>query len=127
MSWTREQLLAVYANVYAYRTECPACGGPLRRSAPAAPDVAAVVACDACGERREIGAGDDPLRDTFRDYTEAERRAITSAERSRQAPVCPVDGTVMDVQVQRSLGRTSNVVVRCPRCTRTSEHARFHG
>ena len=28
-----------------------------------------VLECDACGERREIGGDNDPLRATFRDYT----------------------------------------------------------
>ena len=126
MPWTAEHVLALYANVYAHRMECPACGGVLIRSGSQT-QALSVLECDACGERREIGGDNDPLRATFRDYTEAERRILAAAERGRRAPVCPVDGTVMDVQVQRSLGRTSNVILRCPRCTRTSEHARFHG
>jgi len=62
-----------------------------------------------------------------RDYTEQETKAIIAAAKTRRTPQCPVDGATMDVQLQRSLGRTSNVVIRCPRCGAKAEYVRAHG
>jgi hypothetical protein len=86
-----------------------------------------LVVCGVCNENHLIATKNDPLRATFRDFTEQERKQIIVTDRSRKAPACPVDGTAMEVNVQRSLGRTSNVVVRCRRCNHSVEFARAHG
>jgi transcription elongation factor Elf1 len=129
MAWDPQQLEALYANVYRRRMECPACGGALGLSAAADGDAYAigVVECRACDERHLVAGQNDPLRNTFRPYTEQEKRELFAADRSRRTPVCPVDGTEMDVQLQRSLGRTSNAVMRCRRCAQKTEYARTQG
>jgi len=33
----------------------------------------------------------------------------------------------MDVHLQRSLGRTSNAVIRCRRCAQVAHYVRSHG
>jgi C4-type Zn-finger protein len=129
MAWDAQQLETLYANVYRRRMECPACGGKLELSA--SPDAGAfaigVVECRACNVRHLVGMQNDPLRRTFRAYTEQEKRELFAADRARQIPVCPIDDTEMDVHLQRSLGRTSNAVIRCRRCAQQAEYARTHG
>ena len=131
MTWDRQQLVTLYANVYRRRMECPGCGGrlaltPLPYGQGDATTVG-VVACRACDERHLVAGQNDPLRGTFRPYTEQEKRELFAADRMRKTPVCPVDGTEMDVNLQRSLGRTSNAVIRCRRCAQQAEYVRTHG
>jgi transcription elongation factor Elf1 len=127
MAWSREQLEAVYRNVYAHAMTCPACGGALTLARAPDADAVGAVTCAACEERVVVSMRDDPLRERFRDFTEQEKKAIVAADKMRRTPHCPVDGTAMDVNVQRSLGRNSNVVVRCRRCTRSVEFTRLQG
>ena len=125
--WKPEDLEALYANVYARRLECPACGGQLDFVASGEVGVAGTASCARCAVQHVVCLENDPLRNTFRDYSDAERRHMRAVEPSGKPVVCPVDGTVMDVHLQRSLGRTSNVIIRCRRCTRTVEYARTCG
>lgn len=127
MPWNPPQLELLYANVYQRRMICPACNGPLALEPAREPDVVGVVECPACEARHVVSLANDPLRHTFRAYTPDESRAIFAAERRRQTPTCPVDGTAMDVHLQRSLGLTSNARIRCRRCGRTAEYVRKHG
>ena len=62
-----------------------------------------------------------------RPYTDQEARDVVAVAKRRKTPSCPIDGTEMDVQLQRSLGRTSNVIVRCPRCEGRVQFVRAHG
>src|SRR3954453_12418206 len=116
MAWDEEQLKALYANVYRREMKCPTCGGGLGLTRPrdgeADADAFGVVACRACDARHVVSPRNDPLRGTFRPYTEPEKRELFAADRARRTPVCPIDGTEMDVHLQRSLGRTSNAVIR---------------
>jgi hypothetical protein len=131
MTWDPQQLEALYANVYRLRMRCPACGVGMGLTRPrddeADPDAFGVVECRACDARHVVSLRNDPLRSTFRPYTEQEQRELFAADRARRTPVCPVDGTEMDVHLQRSLGRTSNAVMRCRRCGQKAEYARTHG
>jgi hypothetical protein len=127
MAWDPRQLEALYANVYGRCLECPACGGRLGLVPSGDLYAVGVVACRACATHHFIAVRNDPLRATFRAYTEQENRDLFAAERSRRIPVCPVDGTEMDVHLQRSLGRTSNAVIRCRRCAHQAEYVRAHG
>jgi len=127
MEWDAQQLEALYANVYRRRMECPVCGGALKFVPSRELGAVGDVECRACDARHFVAVANDPLRYTFRAYTEQENREVFAAERKRQAPICPVDGTEMDVHLQRSLGRTSNATIRCRRCARTAEYVRTHG
>jgi hypothetical protein len=127
VEWRPDHLEALYANVYARRLECPACGAPLAFTPSGDVGVAGTAACPRCAARHVVCLENDPLRNTFRDFTDAERRRMRATEPSGRPLACPVDGTAMDVHLQRSLGRTSNVIVRCRRCTRTAEFARTCG
>ena len=127
MAWNPRQLEALYANVYRRRMECPACGGRLKFVPSRDPGAEGDVECRACDARHFVAAANDPLRATFRAFTEQESREIFAAERMRRTPVCPVDGTEMDVHLQRSLGRTSNAVIRCRRCAQVAHYVRSHG
>jgi hypothetical protein len=131
MPWDAQQIEMLYANVYRRRMECPACGGGLGLTRPrdGEADAAAfgVVECRACDARHVVSQRNDPLRSTFRPYTEQEKRDLFAADRARRTPVCPIDGTEMDVHLQRSLGRTSNAVIRCRRCAQQAEYARTSG
>jgi uncharacterized protein YbaR (Trm112 family) len=127
MVWTREQIELLYDGVYRNRMVCPGCGGRLAVERSGEAGVFGVVSCDACGGRHRVSGENDPLRETFREFTEAEVKGIKKVDRARGTPVCPVDGTAMEVNAQRSLGRTSNVVVRCRRCARGVEFVRMHG
>ena len=127
MAWDAQQLVTLYENVFRRRRECPGCGGPLTLAVSSEDDAVGVVECAACGERALIARRNDPLRATFREYTAEENRALLAAERARRAPVCPVDGTEMDVHLQRSLGLNSNAVIRCRRCGRSAQYVRLYG
>jgi transcription elongation factor Elf1 len=127
MPWNPQQLESLYANVYARRMMCPACGNALNLIPAREPDIVGVVECRACDARHEVSLQNDPLRHTFRDYTPEENRAIFKSEHKRTTPICPVDGTEMDVHLQRSLGLTSNAVIRCRRCGRKAEYVRLYG
>jgi hypothetical protein len=70
---------------------------------------------------------DNPPPTAVRDFTEPEKKAIIAAHRSRKVPLCPVDGSAMDVHLQRSLGLNSNVTIRCPRCSHSVQYTKFHG
>jgi hypothetical protein len=126
-AWTAEQTEALYAGVYAHRDVCPGCGGKLAVVRSDQAGVFGEVRCDACGASHVVSGANDPLRGAFREYTEQERKAIVAADRRRESPACPVDGTPMDVHVQRSLGLNSNVVVRCRRCSQSVQFRRLHG
>jgi hypothetical protein len=69
----------------------------------------------------------DKSQPTTRDYTDQEKKAIIAADKSRNTPRCPLDQTSMEVNVQRSLGLNSNVVIRCPRCSNSVQYTRLHG
>jgi hypothetical protein len=127
MAWSPEQLEALYRNVYRNEMTCPACGVALALARSPEADVLGVVTCPACDQQVRVSLQDDPLLPQFRDFTEQEKKEIVAADRARRTPHCPVDGTAMDVNVQRSLGRNSNVVVRCRRCTRSIEFTRLQG
>lgn len=127
MAWSPAQIEALYSNVYAFRDVCPACGGKLAVTRTNEPGTFAIVHCPGCDEQHVLGERDDPLRGAFRAYTEAERKAIFVADRMRQTPVCPVDGSPMMVHAQRSFGLTSNVVVRCRRCDQSVSFTRLYG
>ena len=131
MAWDPQQLASLYANVYRRRMECPVCGGRLTVTpvpyGEGDATTVGVVECLACGERHLVAGRNDPLRATFRPYTEQEKRGLFAADRVRETPICPVDGTEMTVHLQRSLGRTSNAVIRCRRCGQQAEYARTHG
>lgn len=127
MTWNPQQLEQLYANVYRRRMVCPTCGGALEFTPSNEIDVVGVVACRACNARRLVATHNDPLRDTFRPYNTQENRDLFAAERSRRTPACPVDGTEMDVHLQRSLGRTSNTAIRCRRCGQQAMYVRAHG
>jgi transcription elongation factor Elf1 len=127
MSWSPQQLEGVYANVFGNVMTCPACGGRLVLAPLREEGVTGLASCQSCGGQALVSMRDDPLRCLFRSYSEQEKRAIIAADKSRQTPTCPVDGTVMDVSLQRSLGRTSNVVVRCRRCAQSHTFTRAHG
>lgn len=127
MAWDARQLDLLYSNVYQRRMECPACAGRLTLAPSGDADAVGLVECVACHERHYVARQNDPLRASFRPYTEQEIRDISATERSRRTPVCPVDGTEMDVHLQRSLGRTSNAAIRCRRCGNKADHVRAHG
>ena len=126
MAWNEEELAALYANVFRRRRECPRCRGALTLELSDQPDELGTLACAACGERALVARRDDPLRGTFRDYPPEENRAIFAAERARRTPTCPVDGTEMDVHLQRSLGLTSNAQITCRRCGRQAVYVRLY-
>jgi transcription elongation factor Elf1 len=127
MGWTPEQLETLYANAYGNILKCPVCGRELVVERSGAIDTLGSVWCRTCEERHVISTQNDPLRSAFRRYTEKETKQIIAADRARRTPRCPVDGTAMDVNLQRSLGRTSNAVVRCRRCTQSVTYVRLHG
>lgn len=127
MAWTSEQLQALYENIYGRRMKCPGCGGALGLITSGEKSAIGVVTCGVCGGQHQVAMDNDPLRASFRPYTEQEKRDIIAAEKRRKTPRCPVDATAMDVQLQRSLGRNSNVLIRCPRCAATAEYVRAHG
>jgi hypothetical protein len=60
-------------------------------------------------------------------YSDEQKKQIIATDRARRTPVCPIDGAAMDAHAQRSLGRNSNVTIRCPRCARIVEYVRLHG
>jgi hypothetical protein len=125
--WTGRLLAQLYDNVFARRMECPACGGRLAVVAGRDIGVAGTAACHACGAEHLVQLSTDPRRETFRPFTEAEAKAIRRADGRRQTPICPIDGTAMDVHAQRSLGLTSNTRIRCPRCLGTVAYVRTCG
>ena len=127
MEWSREQVEVLYRNVYGNDMTCPACGGALTRAPSPDADAFGVVTCHACDQKFHVSVRNDPLRGRFRDFSEQEKKELAAADRVRRTPRCPVDATAMSVDVQRSLGRTSNVTMRCPRCTRSVAFARLHG
>ena len=127
MTWSREQLEALYRNVYRNEMTCPACGGALTLARSQDAEVFGVVACPACAQRVVVSAQADPLLAQFREFTEQEKKEIVKADNLRRTPRCPVDGTPMVVNAQRSLGRNSNVVVRCRRCKRSVGFTRLQG
>jgi hypothetical protein len=127
MAWTPAHIEALYANVHAFRDVCPACGGRLAVTRSGEPGTFGLAHCPACDERHVVAMQNDPLRGAFRAYTEQERKAIFAADRARQTPACPVDGTPMTVHAQRSFGLTSNVVVRCRRCAQSVSFTRLYG
>ncbi|HZZ43351.1 MAG TPA: hypothetical protein VFE58_10470 [Tepidisphaeraceae bacterium] len=127
MPWTPAQLEAVFANVYANILTCPGCGGRLGLTQSAEIEGIGLAECAACGDRRVISPANDPARSRFREYTEQERKEIIAADNVRRTPVCPIDGTGMEVNAQRSLALNSNVLVRCRRCRGEVTFKRKHG
>jgi ribosomal protein S27AE len=127
MPWTAEQLETLYTRVYRNERLCPVCGGTLSLKQSGEIDEVGTAACPACAAEHLIARRNDPLRTRFRALTDEEQKQIVRADKSRKQAVCPIDGTVMDVTLQRSLGRTSNVVLRCPRCAQTVSYVRLHG
>ena len=127
MAWSEAQIAVLYENVYRGRLVCPVCGGRLDFAPGREIGMTGVVSCRGCDDQHAVGAANDPLRSTFREYTQAEVRAIHAAERAGTTPTCPVDGAEMVVHLQRSLGRTSNAMIRCRRCARLAQYVRTHG
>ena len=127
MSWTSEQLETLYANVYANRVICPGCGGALKLVRSKETGAFGRVECSRCNHSHDVAQRNDPLRESFREYTEAERKKIIAADKRRIDPVCPIDGTTMIVYAQRSLALNSQVRIRCPRCGREVHFKRLYG
>jgi ssDNA-binding Zn-finger/Zn-ribbon topoisomerase 1 len=127
MEWSSKQLEALYAKVYRRERSCPTCGGPLTLALSNEPDTVGLVECQTCDARHVVSLQNDRLRATFRPYTPDEARAIFAQERVGKTPICPRDGTPMEVHLQRSLARTSNAQIWCRRCRQTAEYVRPHG
>lgn len=127
VTWNAAQLAELYDRVYGRRMECPVCAERLELAASREPGVEGTAACRTCGVEHVVRRETDPRRGAFRDYTGAEQKQIRAADGRRKSPVCPVDGTIMDVHAQRSLGRTSNVIIRCRRCAGCVEYVRTSG
>lgn len=127
MDWTAQQLVELYANVFARRRQCPTCAGALTLTPSNEADEVGVVECGKCNARHLVAQRNDPLRATFRDYTPEENKQILATERACRTPVCPVDGTAMDVHAQRSLGLNSNAMIWCRRCGRRAQYVRLYG
>jgi DNA-directed RNA polymerase subunit RPC12/RpoP len=127
MNWTDSQLETLYASVFQRRMICPTCGGEFAFDSSREIDVTGIVECRTCDARHVVSLANDPLRHTFREYTPEENRAIFTADRKRTTPVCPIDGTPMDVHLQRSFGLTSNTQIRCRRCGRKAVYVRLYG
>jgi hypothetical protein len=127
MQWSPKQLESLYANVYRRQRICPTCGGPLTLTPSNEPDTVGLVECPACDARHSVALHNDPLRATFRPYTPKEAAAIFAMERLGKTPPCPLDGTPMEIHLQRSLARTSNAQIWCRRCRQTAQYVRPHG
>jgi hypothetical protein len=127
MEWNPQQLVELYANVYGRRRQCPTCGGALTLTPSSEADEVGVVECSACDARHLISQHNDPLRATFREFTAEENKQILATERACRTPICPVDGTAMDVHAQRSLGLNSNTLIWCRRCGRKARYVRLYG
>jgi ssDNA-binding Zn-finger/Zn-ribbon topoisomerase 1 len=127
MAWTTEQLEALYANVYANRVICPSCDAALKLSRSKEPNEFGQVECSKCNQSHLISRRNDPSRETFRDYTEQERKQIIDADKRRLDPTCPLDGATMVVYAQRSLALNSQVKIRCPRCGGEVHFKRLYG
>ncbi|HTL31158.1 MAG TPA: hypothetical protein VL282_18140 [Tepidisphaeraceae bacterium] len=127
MSWTAEQLETLYSHIYANRSICPACNGPLIVSRSKDPTQFGIITCRACRSEHLISRENDPLREAFRPYTEAEKKKIIAADKHREDPICPIDRAMMIVYAQRSLGLNSQVRIRCPRCGGEVTFKRLYG
>jgi DNA-directed RNA polymerase subunit M/transcription elongation factor TFIIS len=127
MAWTSEQLESLYANVYGNRIVCPTCGGPCKLERSKQPNEFGQLECSKCNQSHDIAQRNDPLRDSFREYTDAERKAIIDADKRRLEPTCPIDGATMVVYAQRSLALNSQVRIRCPRCGGEVQFKRMYG
>lgn len=127
MTWKSDQLRTLYANVYANRVVCPTCGNALKLVRSKAAGEFGRVECSKCNESHDVAQRNDPLRGSFREYTEAERKEIIAADKRRLDPVCPIDGATMIVYAQRSLALNSQVRIRCPRCGGEVHFKRLYG
>jgi predicted RNA-binding Zn-ribbon protein involved in translation (DUF1610 family) len=127
MPWTDEQLEALYANVYSNQLVCPTCGGRVALTRSGREREFGTVVCQHCQQSHLVAAQNDPLRASFRDYTNVERKEIIAADKIRSEPLCPIDGTTMIVYAQRSLALNSKVRIRCPRCGGSAEFKRLYG
>jgi ssDNA-binding Zn-finger/Zn-ribbon topoisomerase 1 len=127
MPWTQEQFEALYADVYANRVVCPSCDGRLKLERSKQPNEFGRVECIKCNQSHVISQQNDPLREKFREYTDAERKRIIDADKRRREPTCPIDGATMIVYAQRSLALNSQVKIRCPRCGGEVHFKRLYG
>lgn len=67
-----------------------------------------------CGEF-EWGNADDPLRNQFRKWTESDVRMVLETSSDNGTPVCPVDGSKLDVK-RNPMSVGTHIVVTCLRC-----------
>jgi hypothetical protein len=120
-------LEVLYASVYRRERICPTCGSSLTLNLSNESETVGHVECATCDARHLVSLQNDPLRATFRPYASDEARLIFAQERVGKTPICPLDGTPMEVHLQRSLARTSNAQIWCRRCRQTAEYVRPHG
>src|SRR5207248_2254123 len=65
-----------------------------------------------CGSL-QFGRHDDPMKDHFRKWTDAELTAIVNKHFARQAARCPVDGARVDT---KPVSAGTFIHANCPRC-----------
>jgi len=69
----------------------------------------------------DLGPANDPLRDSFREWTDEEKAALSDDALDRHYPRCPVDETRLEVNESTFGGGKTVVHLRCKRCRQHHE------
>lgn len=118
-TWTDEQRRAIFESYWATGGgRCPNDDSILEFSFAPFIGVGApyqlTARCPRDGNMAKFNRDDDPRRDQFRPWTDAEKEQLVDGYFRRRSGVCPVCGT--DVRMEQSSGAHPTVQLHCRRC-----------
>ncbi|MGE0190455.1 MAG: hypothetical protein AB7T63_00290 [Planctomycetota bacterium] len=117
--WTQDEREAIFDSIWKTSSaECPVDGTSLRTKGVElyVDNYLIQAACPRCGNSVWMGPKDDPLGESFRPWTDAEKAQIGDDVIDRKWPRCPVDGTRLETETSPQVGPKTWVDARCRRC-----------
>jgi hypothetical protein len=118
MPWNNEQCGEVFESFWKNQSaQCPVCSAtiwPKLEKFIEGQYLLFAKCPKGCGAL-EAGNADDPLRGQFREWSESEGQAVIKKCLSNSTPVCPVDGSWLDIKTNAMQGGT-HVTALCRRC-----------
>lgn len=118
MPWTDEQIGQMIDAHFAQQPiRCPDCDSLIRFNRAATSGYFLHGSCPKGHGGIQITRDQDPRKNEFRDWTEAELDTAVNSHLSSHTPKCPVDNSVLDV-TENSTNQANRYVISCPRCNR---------
>jgi ssDNA-binding Zn-finger/Zn-ribbon topoisomerase 1 len=118
MPWTQEQKNDVFEQYWSSGLAvCPIDKSRLQLNPiPHMGTMTLHADCPKCGSRLKMGPADDPRKDTFRDWSQAEVDSLVTDFFQHGSGTCPVCQASVSMKNMPN-PTANNIYLDCPRCT----------